>query len=81
MYSFAYPCVVASWQWQEAEIVRVVQISDTHIGKQRARFMESWKPTLEWIRQQNPALLLHGGDITLDDSPLGGLRVIIRVPA
>lgn len=23
----------------------------------------------------------HGGDITLDDSPLGGLRVIIRVPA
>jgi two-component system osmolarity sensor histidine kinase EnvZ len=23
----------------------------------------------------------HGGDITLEDSPLGGLRVIIRVPA
>ena len=23
----------------------------------------------------------HGGDIILDDSPLGGLRVIIRVPA
>jgi len=23
----------------------------------------------------------HGGDITLDDSPLGGLRVIVRVPA
>lgn len=23
----------------------------------------------------------HGGDITLDDSPLGGLRVLIRVPA
>ena len=23
----------------------------------------------------------HGGDIMLEDSPLGGLRVIIRVPA
>src|SRR5690606_19459783 len=23
----------------------------------------------------------HGGDITLDESPLGGLRVVIRVPA
>ena len=23
----------------------------------------------------------HGGDITLDDSPLGGLRVVVRVPA
>jgi two-component system osmolarity sensor histidine kinase EnvZ len=23
----------------------------------------------------------HGGDITLDDSPLGGLRAIVRVPA
>src|SRR5690606_3872000 len=23
----------------------------------------------------------HGGDITLDDSPMGGLRAIIRIPA
>ncbi len=23
----------------------------------------------------------HGGDITLDDSPMGGLRAIVRVPA
>jgi two-component system osmolarity sensor histidine kinase EnvZ len=23
----------------------------------------------------------HGGDITLEDSPLGGLRAVIRVPA
>ena len=23
----------------------------------------------------------HGGDIRLEDSPLGGLRVIVRVPA
>ena len=23
----------------------------------------------------------HGGDIALDDSPMGGLRAIIRVPA
>ena len=23
----------------------------------------------------------HGGDITLDDSPLGGLRAVIKVPA
>jgi 3',5'-cyclic AMP phosphodiesterase CpdA len=43
-----------------------VQISDTHIGKQRARFMDNWQPTLEWISQQNPAFVLHGGDITLD---------------
>jgi two-component system osmolarity sensor histidine kinase EnvZ len=23
----------------------------------------------------------HGGDITLDDSPMGGLRAFIKVPA
>ena len=23
----------------------------------------------------------HGGDITLDDSPMGGLRAVVRVPA
>ncbi len=23
----------------------------------------------------------HGGDITLDNSPLGGLRAVIKVPA
>jgi two-component system osmolarity sensor histidine kinase EnvZ len=23
----------------------------------------------------------HGGDITLEDSPMGGLRAIVRVPA
>jgi two-component system osmolarity sensor histidine kinase EnvZ len=23
----------------------------------------------------------HGGDITLEDSPLGGLRAVIRIPA
>ncbi len=23
----------------------------------------------------------HGGDVTLDDSPLGGLRVIVKIPA
>lgn len=47
-------------------MVRVVQISDTHLGHQRALFMRNWAPTVEWIKQQNPALLLHGGDVTLD---------------
>jgi 3',5'-cyclic AMP phosphodiesterase CpdA len=50
----------------EAEVVRVVQISDTHIGKERGRFMCNWKPTLDWIDEQAPSLILHGGDITLD---------------
>jgi 3',5'-cyclic AMP phosphodiesterase CpdA len=47
-------------------MVRIVQISDTHIGKERARFLENWQPVLDWIKGQSPALILHGGDITLD---------------
>jgi len=23
----------------------------------------------------------HGGEVTLDNSPLGGLRVVVRIPA
>jgi 3',5'-cyclic AMP phosphodiesterase CpdA len=72
-----YRCSAAAWFPADAivvsghsgrvlELVRIVQISDTHIGQERARFMCNWAPVLDWINRQNPSLILHGGDITLD---------------
>lgn len=47
-------------------MIRVVQISDTHIGYKRARFTRNWLQLRDWIIRQKPDLVQHGGDITLD---------------
>lgn len=47
-------------------MVRVIQISDTHIGRQRPLFLRNWPPVLELIRNRGPELVIHGGDVTLD---------------
>lgn len=45
---------------------RVVQISDTHIGRDRARFARNWASLREWIDAQQPDAVHHCGDLTLD---------------
>jgi 3',5'-cyclic AMP phosphodiesterase CpdA len=67
-------------------MVRVVHISDTHIGRERALFMRNWQPVLEWVRQQNPSLILHSGDITLDGADVEAdfdycVEVLATLPA
>lgn len=45
---------------------RVVQLSDTHLSAAEG-VPASWTSTLEWLRADPPDLVVHSGDIVLDD--------------
>ena len=47
-------------------VVRVLQISDTHVGHTRSHFLENWQKVHAWVEEQDADLLLHTGDVTLD---------------
>lgn len=47
-------------------MVRVIQISDTHISPTKPHFADNWQPVADWLRQQNPDLVIHTGDVTVD---------------
>ncbi|MBB4093114.1 metallophosphoesterase family protein [Brucella pecoris] len=47
-------------------MVRVIQISDTHLGRHRAHFVENWQPLKNWLASENPNLIIHSGDISVD---------------
>jgi 3',5'-cyclic AMP phosphodiesterase CpdA len=47
-------------------MVRVVQISDTHLSRMKPHFADNWQPVAEWLRQQKPDLVIHTGDVTVD---------------
>ncbi len=47
-------------------MVRIVQISDTHIGRERPLFQRNWPALRDWLVGQAPALVVHSGDVTLD---------------
>ena len=47
-------------------MVRVVQISDTHLSPGKAHFVSNWEPLLAWVQWQQPDLIIHTGDVTVD---------------
>lgn len=47
-------------------MVRVIQISDTHLSLSKAHFAENWGPLVDWVRAQSPDLVVHTGDVTVD---------------
>lgn len=46
---------------------KVIQISDTHLSSKRAYALENWQATLRYIQDNQPDLVIHTGDIVLDD--------------
>jgi 3',5'-cyclic AMP phosphodiesterase CpdA len=46
--------------------MRIVQISDTHLSPRKAHFAKNWPPLAAWIVGQNPDLIIHTGDVTVD---------------
>ena len=46
--------------------MRIVQISDTHLSRDKPQFMDNWPPLAAWIAAQHPDLLIHTGDVTVD---------------
>lgn len=47
-------------------MVRVVQISDTHLSPGKQHFASNWPPLVAWVRAQQPDLVIHTGDVTVD---------------
>jgi 3',5'-cyclic AMP phosphodiesterase CpdA len=46
--------------------MRIVQISDTHLSRDKPHFLENWAPLAAWIADQHPDLVIHTGDVTFD---------------
>src|SRR5260221_4247213 len=47
-------------------MIRIVQISDTHLSPQKSHFAENWAPLAAWIAAERPELVIHTGDLTID---------------
>lgn len=46
--------------------MRVIQISDTHLSPGKMHFLDNWPPLARWIAEQQPDLVIHTGDVTVD---------------
>jgi 3',5'-cyclic AMP phosphodiesterase CpdA len=51
-------------------MVRIVQISDTHLSPTKRHFESNWQPLVDWVHSQQPDLVVHTGDITVDGADL-----------
>jgi 3',5'-cyclic AMP phosphodiesterase CpdA len=50
----------------EVAIVRVIQITDTHLSRTKPHFAQNWPTLAAWVRSRRPALVIHTGDVTVD---------------
>ena len=46
--------------------MRVLQISDTHLGAAKRQFLANWAPLADWIARQDADVTIHTGDLTVD---------------
>ena len=47
-------------------MIRLVQISDTHLSPVKSHFTGNWAPLAAWIETERPDLVVHTGDVTVD---------------
>jgi alkaline phosphatase D len=47
-------------------MARILQISDTHLSLRKRHFAANWAPVRDWARAQDPDLVVHTGDLTVD---------------
>jgi 3',5'-cyclic AMP phosphodiesterase CpdA len=50
--------------------MRVIQISDTHLSRGKAHFVDNWAPLARWIAALRPDLVIHTGDVTVDGADI-----------
>ncbi|MGL3607947.1 metallophosphoesterase family protein [Rhizobium sp. G187] len=46
--------------------MKIVQITDTHFSPTKPHFNGNWEPICRWIREVEPDLVVHTGDLTID---------------
>ena len=67
-------------------MVRVVQISDTHLSPTKSHFVRNWPPLQRWVEAQAPDLIIHSGDVTVDGADVEedmrhGAELLASLPA
>lgn len=46
--------------------MKIIQITDTHLSPTKPHFNGNWAPLLQWIEMENPDLIIHTGDLSVD---------------
>ncbi len=46
--------------------MKVIQITDTHLSPTKPHFNGNWAPLLQWIEAEEPDLIIHTGDLSVD---------------
>ncbi len=46
--------------------IRIVQVSDTHVSRKRAYFVDNWHVFVDEMSRQPPDLIVHSGDVSFD---------------
>ena len=49
-----------------SKCIRVVQVSDTHVSRKRAYFVDNWDVFVDEMQHQPPDLIVHSGDVSFD---------------
>lgn len=47
-------------------ILKLIQITDTHLSPGKRHFTNNWAPLLGWMEDQKADLIVHTGDLTVD---------------
>jgi 3',5'-cyclic AMP phosphodiesterase CpdA len=50
--------------------MRIIQISDTHLSRDKAHFTDNWAPLARWIGSERPDLVIHTGDLTVNGAEI-----------
>ena len=51
---------------QPSKPIRIVQVSDTHISRKRAYFVDNWDVFVGEMQRVRPDLIVHSGDVSFD---------------
>jgi 3',5'-cyclic AMP phosphodiesterase CpdA len=46
--------------------IRIVQVSDTHVSRKRAYFVDNWQVFVDEVSRTRPDLIVHSGDVAFD---------------
>ncbi len=51
--------------------LRIIQVSDTHLSRQKPYFNANWQAVVAHIEARQPDLVVHTGDVSLDGAGVG----------
>ena len=50
----------------DPEVIRIVQVSDTHVSRKPAYFVDNWDVLVNEMSRTRPDLIVHSGDVAFD---------------